>query len=589
MSLRSLLRSYLRRSDGAISVVAAIVIPVLVGALALVGEYGYGLITKAEAQRTSDLSAYAGALAYKANGTTASMQLASAYLAGLNGFASQHVTTSLVGSPRTSGSNAVSVAIQAQQPLLLAPVIGGSDQMTVRSGAFAQLSQDNAACIIALDSAGTGVTLTGGTRVTAQKCAVSSNVSLSVPCGTTLSARGITYNTSLPSQPCNGISSSAGMTKKLTSDPLASEAAVTAARSRIATAAALNAPTVTTTSDLKLDWNSTSLSQGGCTGTRSNAIWTVTCPAGVHNLGAISVGGGITATVTVTGSGANTFNIAKSTASCGSSSGYSLCNTGTSLTFSGSSTFVLAGGIYNGGGATLVVGSGTGNSFKVGPGADGHAINNTGAKLVLADATGSSSVFQMAGNIYSSGGTCTTLSAASQHDVKGYLSGGGGMILGAGVYTVNGYIAFGANWGGDVSCNGSTVGVSGSGVTLVTAGASTASGACPSSAFCIAAGYRTVTLTAPTAGNTAKLVVVGPASASNTAGATFAGGASGTSMSGALYFPNGPVALTGGASLGDVPGGCLQIIGSNVTLSGGTAAASSCFSSGGASAVVLVQ
>ena len=50
------------------------------------------------------------------------------------------------------------------------------------------------------------------------------------------------------------------------------------------------------------------------------------------------MGGGTTATF-----GAGTYNIG--TVSCSGTNGYSICNTGTSLTFNGPSTFVLSGGV----------------------------------------------------------------------------------------------------------------------------------------------------------------------------------------------------------------------------------------------------
>ena len=99
-----------------------------------------------------------------------------------------------------------------------------------------------------------------------------------------------------------------------------------------------------------------------------------------------------------------------------------------------------------------------------------------------------------------------------------------------------------------------------------------------------------MTLTAPTSGTTAKILVIGPTSSTNTAGALFTQGASGTSLSGAFYFPNGPITLSGGASVGNGSGQCLQLIGSQVSLSGGTALGSRCVGATGSSqTAVLVQ
>jgi hypothetical protein len=119
-----------------------------------------------------------------------------------------------------------------------------------------------------------------------------------------------------------------------------------------------------------------------------------------------------------------------------------------------------------------------------------------------------------------------------------------------------------------------------------------ASGTCSGTAFCLAAGYSNVTLVAPSSGTTEDLVVIGPTSSSNTAGATFAEGASNTSLSGVFYVPYGPVTLSGGSSVGNGTGQCLEVIGSQVTQTGGTTLATTCSGLGGLStttSIVLVQ
>jgi hypothetical protein len=136
------------------------------------------------------------------------------------------------------------------------------------------------------------------------------------------------------------------------------------------------------------------------------------------------------------------------------------------------------------------------------------------------------------------------------------------------------------------------VGLRASDVTFVLGGSQLpASGTCTGQAYCVAAGYSTVSTTAPSVGPTAQFLAIGPQAASARAGALFAEGAN-TSLSGVFYFPNGPVALTGGASVGNGSGQCLQIIASRISLSGGTAAGSTCAgigSSAGNRSIVLVQ
>jgi hypothetical protein len=182
------------------------------------------------------------------------------------------------------------------------------------------------------------------------------------------------------------------------------------------------------------------------------------------------------------------------------------------------------------------------------------------------------------------------LSAAKQHDIQGSLDTSGGLTLGAGIYTFDGYFALGASSGGSVSCNGQSVSLSAQDVSLVLSGNPThTSGTCKGYAFCASAGFSGMTLVSPSSGTMENLAIIGPSD--NNAGAYFAAGASGGAFSGALYFPNGPVAMSGGASVGGATGGCLEIIGSHVTLSGGTTAASECIASSasGNGKVSLVQ
>jgi hypothetical protein len=305
------------------------------------------------------------------------------------------------------------------------------------------------------------------------------------------------------------------------------------------------------------------------------------------NQGVITSGGSVTTF------GAGLFTIGANPGRCNGSAGYSICNGGAQLTFGGPSVFVTQGGVYNGGGGKLSLGAGSNNSFDLGAAKDGNAFAAaSGSTTVFADATGAGGLFELAGNldVASGGGSCLTLPAAAQHDIDGDFATAGGTLLGAGVYTVNGYIGLGVNGGGDVTCGGVDLGMSGTGVTLVTSGAEVINGgACDGMSFCIAAGFNSVTLTAPSSGATANLVVVGPTNGGR-AGASFAEGASNTSLAGALYFPTGPISLSGGASVGNGSGQCLEFIGAQITLSGGTVLASSCFSGGGSSrGVVLVQ
>ena len=641
------LRDLFRRRDGSIAVMFALALPVLVGFVALVAEIGQGLLDRAENQRVADLAAFAGALAYHQTGSNAAMSAAADRIASLNGIEPGSVTASLVPSPRSADSDAVVVTIATERPLVLARLVGASASLPVSAKAYAEMGGEGmAACIIALAANQTGVTLSGGTSISAPACAVASNSTVSVPCGTSISTIAVNYNSvTSPSQPCGGITAPAGKsvttTQTATPDPLDGHAGLATATGRLATVAAMSAPSapsVPNGTNIDFAWNASATQNAataiGCTATFASPVWTLTCPhGGTYNFGNVTVGGGITVNFNTGGSSettynvkgfinnsgsamtfgpgtyniagglrtgggttttfaAGTYNIGMYASSC-SGANYSICHTGTTLTFGGPSTFVLSSGIYNSGGSTLVMGSGSANSFRIGPGSAGNAFFvGGGSKTTFGDATAPGSVFEIVGNFNmgSGGGSCVQIGAAAHHDIKGFLSAAGGTILGSGLYTVTGHVTFGATGGGNVTCNGESVGVVGSGVSLVIGGATSHSGgSCNGLTFCASAGYSNILLSAPSSGDTETLLVVGPTSNSVTAGATFNAG-SGASLSGVFYYPNGPFTMAGGASVANGPAGCLQIIGSRVTMSGGTTAASACLTSGGGSdKVVLVQ
>lgn len=643
------LRAFAGDRKAAVSIVAALSLPALIAFSSLVAEYGHGLLIKTENQRVADLAAYAGALAYNSNATTASITSAANAVASLNGVASAGVSASLVSSPTGDGNQAVLVNVSSSLPLYLASVVGGSTSLPVSSSAYAEINVKTTGCIIALSTGGAGVALSGGTAVTATGCSVASNNSETVPCGTTITAKAVSYDGSAPSVGCSGITAPGGgaatISKKLSTDPLAGTSEVTTATGRVTTVTAEtgpSAPTVTTGGDVQFAYNSTAtiaqLTADGCTGSFASNTWTVTCSGSstsTYNFGNITTGGGITvnfntggpssATYNFSGSinntgtamsfGPGTYNIAaglftgggttttfaagsfdigKATAKCTDGVYYSICNTGTLLKFLGPAQFTLQGGAYNNGGSTLTMGdSGEGNSFNIGPASSGNALwLGGGSTTTLGDATAAGTMFQLVGNFWvpSGGGSCTYLGAANQHDIQGSFYTAGGTVLGSGVYTITGYVDLGGAGGGDVWCNNANLGLSGSAVTLVIGGSTLpSSGVCSGEAFCLAAGYGHVSLTAPSGtATTAGLVVVGPAS--NTGGATFAEGSANTSLSGAFYFPQGPISLSGGASVGGGTGQCLELIGTQVSLGGGTAAASNCVSGGGGTTrIALVQ
>lgn len=283
--------------------------------------------------------------------------------------------------------------------------------------------------------------------------------------------------------------------------------------------------------------------------------------------------------------GAGTFTIGTGSVSCGGGS-YSICalSSGTT-TIAGPSVFVLRSGVRTGGGATLNLGAGANNSYRLGASSDGFAFRGDGGSdTIMADASSGGNVYEFGGHVnLTGGGSCLVVGAAPNHDIKGNLWGTGAMKLGAGTYTITGSVNFGGSGGGDSSCGGSTIGVYANNVTFVigaAAGSTATSGDCAGQSFCLSAGYSNVVINAPTSGALGGFAVIGPQSASNTAGGTFTSGASNTVVTGVFYMPNGSLNFSGGASLGDASG-CLELVGRQITVSAGALLGSSCVSSMG--------
>jgi hypothetical protein len=603
----------------------------LAGMAGLVTDYGSGLFNRLRDQRIADAAAIAGATIYDTTQSSSDMNTAVANVGALNGISSGNISATLINSPTGDGNKAVQVTVHSSVPLTFSRLLRPSvPAVAVSAVSYGEMKSGGQGCIVALNSSGTGVTTSGGTSISAANCAVASNQTITCNNQTSITTNFAYYYTATPN--CPNLKNSSGGTpsemQAYTTDPLSGTSEVLGQTGRLSTVEAITSPPAVGLSGAATSLAFTSSSSGtitsalavqGCSGAFASSVWTVTCPAGITlNYNVISVAGGVTVNFNVNGSPTNTYNFTEvatgagtlnfgpgtynvaqgilttngsavttfgagtftvgappTSTTCNSSTKYSICNGGPTMTFAGPSTFVLTGGVYTKGSSVLNLGSGSSNSFNIGKAADGNSLYMaSGADVQFGDATGSGDLFQMAGNLNDpSGGTCLKVGAATNHDINGYYLTAGGNILGAGVYTVANYMSIGGSNGGDVTCWGTETGVNASGVTLVIGGQTLdASGR----AFYVAAGYGMVTITAPTSGSTQNIAVIGPTSSSNTGTSMFTEGSSNTSISGAFYFPYGNISQSGASSIGNGPSQCLELIGAQVTLTGGATLASSC-------------
>nr|WP_281402303.1 Tad domain-containing protein [Rhizobium leucaenae] len=629
---------------GSIAIMTAICLPVVLGFAALSIEYGYGLLVRDQNQRTADLASYAGALAYSDTNSEDQMKDAALRVAELNGIDSANVTVSLTSSPKDARAQAVHVNVTTTDTLFLAPILGVSSKLDIATEAYSSLGTAESGCIIALDKSASGVALSGGVQVNASNCDVASNSNLVAPCGTKITAKSATYDEG-SSQPCPWTANivqpdgnSAPVTKQYTSDPLEGNDGVSELTDRFDTIRGASWPGKATAGngqDIEFGGNSSprdtaaAIEAVGCTYDPANynqywtTKWDISCSGSKISIGSLLVHGNLQVNFNTSGNkntsynfsgsvqndfgtklifgngtfnvargvygadltfGAGTFHFGMGDQNCGDAR-YSLCSSG-KLTIDGPSTFILDAGFYTGDGATLKLGAGATNSYTIGKSSGSNGIGLGGGSVTfMADANAGTGSFRVNGGINGGGGgSCITIPASAQHDISGSVNLAGGAKLGAGIYTVDGY--FSVNTGG-ASC-GNSVAVSGTDITIVISGTATPSDwECNGKAFCLTGG-NAVTLTAPQSGSNANLAVIGPQSSSNTKGAEITSGGVGK-ISGAFYFPNGMIDFGGGGSLGNVPGGCLQLIGASISLSGGSQAMSECALSSGNGKVALIQ
>ncbi len=191
-------RALLRDESGAIVIVAALSLLVLMGAAAMALDLSEIYFIQSLDQRIADQSALAAAFAYgQSSSSTTAAQNASSSLAVTNGAGNSTVTTTIVNSPSGDGNKAAKVVVTT--PVSISPFgryittsaqnPGGLATVTVGASAYAEIQNQVAPCIIALT--GTGVSATGGTSVAATSCAIDSAGSVTASSGPTLTAQAV--------------------------------------------------------------------------------------------------------------------------------------------------------------------------------------------------------------------------------------------------------------------------------------------------------------------------------------------------------------------------------------------------------------
>ena len=188
-----MLRRLIRGRRGSVALVVSMASLAIIGVAAFSVDLGNAYSSLNKDQQIADAAAYSGALAYSQNQTSASVNNAVSRIATLNGLPSSAITGSVVSSPSGDGNSAIQATVRTTNPIYLASALSGGSSMSISATAYAEMKGGTAGCITAIQASGQGISVTGGTSITASGCAVASNgtvpgqnSSVYTTCGTTI-------------------------------------------------------------------------------------------------------------------------------------------------------------------------------------------------------------------------------------------------------------------------------------------------------------------------------------------------------------------------------------------------------------------
>jgi hypothetical protein len=618
-----------RRATVTIIMVGMIAAVIGVGAFAV--EVGSAYAARVSNQRFADAAAYAGALAYSANGnSTAAMNVAVSRIATLNGLASAAVTASVVTSPTGSGNSAVLARATTSVGLQLARVFQNNASMSVSAAAYAELKPSGAACMVGLSGSGNSIIENGGATVVGTGCAVAAKSNLSLTGGSSLTAQGayaggtVSQNggSTITTTPTanNIVPNYAGV-----SDPVAGNASLQAAFTALSSLSG-TVPNPTTPGGgtaLNFVWSPSGTCPPG--GTSTDPL----CPyfsgtGGLYNKGTlpcsaidtITVAGGVSVHIsampgcnyTVANGITNSGTLLQIDGTVGSwyvikgSATYGI-NASAQTIFGGATTFWVGGGIKVGGGKSLTLGNATNFYVNAGITTCGSSTTNFTANRYLIQGA-----VNLAGTVnWNTTGTNRStqfFNAVSLGYVPAPLcdpinsAGGGTFTFGDGTYSTNGNLTLSS---GPTYFSNSQLSIHGN--LLVSSGASLCGTPAPcgsgTSKMTIVDdgtntinGGATMNIAAPLSGATygiPGIVLAGNYADTGNYTQMFSGGTGGT-YAGVIYFPNTNVKFSGGASTGGT--NCFEIVANVIQMTGGSTTASTCVGYGasvGPTVATLVQ
>lgn len=178
----SLIKAFSQDRRGAIAVIFALMLPVLMGFLGLGLEAGMWYQEKRDLQGAADAAAIAGAYELNSGGSNAEVATQAEIDASRNGFDAADGDTIVVNIPPLAGaytadSTAVEVTLTRTINFMFAGIILDSSSLTLQARAVAitPTTLGGSACVLALDTTGPAISVSGSGSVVFDGCQVASN------------------------------------------------------------------------------------------------------------------------------------------------------------------------------------------------------------------------------------------------------------------------------------------------------------------------------------------------------------------------------------------------------------------------------
>jgi len=619
---------------GSVAVMTAVMLPVLLGFVALAAEISTWENQRLSLQRTADLSALAAAKLLNAGNTAQSAANAAINLAELNGIpaatrswsgasgtlSNKYVTVTLVNGVRSASDQAFKVTVTQPVTAYLTKVFISTSNLTTSASGWAELVQSTSGtvqpCIFGLakeNSPGTvlGVDINGGSTFNTGGCVVRANADIEVKGGTTMTTGGLYSGGDVWVGGGTKVQGSSGAaTNVYTNNDTnigydfggGSDGGATLTGNAYAAGniAVNGSSTITSIAQAGGSITLNSGDIGGIIGGAATAVGNITMNSGAIK-GTTAAGGNITlngGTVTgpISGSGTLTLNNGASI-SGNTSAGALTVNVG-SITGNVSSTGATA--IASG---STITGNVTSGSIAI---SNGYIVGNTSSvtkatypgwetkPISGTQSTGSAPSDPSAPASPGSPGTISdpyASNSAVQTALSNVSSSGGGsainvgwnanpVVLSPGNYssiTVSDYQSF-AN-SATVTFQPGTYYVNGpislSGTSIAGSGVTFVT-----SSTVTVNGGTVVNLSAPLANATSGIPGMLFVGNSTTPSNNFVTGGSSVSLTGVIYFPNAALTINGGVKANS--SNCLELIANTITLTGGSTFGSTCSSYGAA-------